>query len=171
MLEDAFARFKAQIQAIKCPVMFFQHIHYPKGLKIVLKTPMVFHASVERFLPSMAEWRMTQIMRERNGFHQIFIKLKVAGDGAANLRNFQAVRQARAKQVSLMIYENLRLVLESPEGRRMNDPIPVALERGAPLRRFFGEPAPAGIRLRYRVRRQLMHGGCIPPVFERVLLQ
>src|SRR5688500_10115306 len=139
MFVDAFARFKAQIQAIKCAVMFFQHIHDAQGLKIVLESAVVFHAVIERFLSCMTEWRMPQIMRQSNGFNQVFVKAQIAGNRAADLRDFETVRQARAEQVSLVIDENLGLVFEPPESGGMNDAIPVALERSAPLRRFFGE--------------------------------
>jgi hypothetical protein len=59
------------------------------------------------------------------------------------LRDFQAVREPRAKQVAFVINEDLRLVFETAERRGVNDPIAIALEFGARARRLFLEPAPA----------------------------
>ncbi len=58
------------------------------------------------------------------------------GDGVvAHLRDLDAVRQARAVMVALMIHENLRLELQAAKGARVNDPVAVTLEGAA---RFAG---------------------------------
>src|SRR5690349_1479407 len=137
MLEYAFPRFKTQIQAIKRAIPLFQNIHYPQRLQVVLEPPVVFHAAVQRILTGMTEGRMTKIVRQRDGLDQILIELQIACDRTADLRHFQAVRQARAEQIAFTIDENLGLVLEPPERGGMNDAVPVALKYGTPRRRVF----------------------------------
>ena len=70
-------------------------------------------------------------MREGDGFDQVFIEAQVARDGAAHLRHFQAVRQARTEQISLVIEEHLGLVFKAAESRGMDDAVAVALELAA----------------------------------------
>src|SRR5258708_12872378 len=48
-----------------------------------------------------------------------------------DLRHFEGMRQACAVIVALVVDEDLRLVFEPPEGRRVQDAIPVLLKRGA----------------------------------------
>jgi len=57
-----------------------------------------------------------------------------ASQGASDLGDLDAMSQARAIVVALMGNENLRLVLEAPKRRGMNDAIAVALKIG-PRRR------------------------------------
>ena len=65
MLEDTFPGFEAQIQAIKCSVMLFQHIHHSQGLEVVLKAPVILHAIIQRILPGVTEGRMAKVVRQR----------------------------------------------------------------------------------------------------------
>jgi hypothetical protein len=51
------------------------------------------------------------------------------------------VGQARAVEITLVIDEYLRLVNETPEGRRMDDAIAIALVLATVLRRWLGKPA------------------------------
>jgi len=79
-------------------------------------------------LPGMAEGRMAQIMREANRLGEHFIEPERACDRPADLCDFQGVRQARSVKIALVIYEDLRLINESAEGRRMNNPVAVSLK-------------------------------------------
>ena len=46
---------------------------------------------------------MAEVVRKRDRLGQILVQPEVARDGAGDLRNFQAVREPRAKQVALVI--------------------------------------------------------------------
>ena len=59
----------------------------------------------------MPEWRMAEIVGQRNGFGQIFVGLKRPRDAPGDLRDLQAVGQARAIVIALMVDEDLRLVV------------------------------------------------------------
>jgi hypothetical protein len=94
----------------------------------MFKAAILTHAIVQSVLPRMAKWRMAQIMGEGNRFDQILVQLQVTGNGAPDLRYFEAMRQARAKQVAFVIDENLGFIFEPTESCRMDDPVAVALE-------------------------------------------
>ncbi len=111
--------------------MLFQGVDHAQALQVVLEAAVRLHALIEHVLAHVAERRMAQVMRERDGFDQVFVQAQVARNRAPHLRHFQAVRQARAEQVALVVEENLRLVFEAAEGRGMDDAVAVALELAA----------------------------------------
>ena len=78
---------------------------------------------------------MTEIVSERDCLGQIFLKPKTACDRTAELRDFEAVSEASAKQVAFVIDEYLRLVFEPAERRRMSDAIADTLELSSSVRR------------------------------------
>ena len=74
----------------------------------------------------MAEWRMADIVNERERFGEIGIEIESAGNGARDLRNFQSVREAVAKMIGIARGENLRLGFQSAEGARVDDAVTIA---------------------------------------------
>src|SRR5437879_3994635 len=96
-------------------------------MTVVIEAAMLLHAVIQLFLARMTEGRMTQVMRESNGFRQIFIEAKLPGDGPTNLRDFECVREAGAMMIVCLGYQHLRLVHQPSEGRRMDDAIAVPL--------------------------------------------
>ena len=46
------------------------------------------HAGVQRILPGVAERRVAEIVRQRDGFDQVLVQLQRAGDGTAKLCDF-----------------------------------------------------------------------------------
>ena len=158
VFQNAFARLEHQVQAVKGAVVLFQRIDHAQALQVVLEAAVRLHALIEHVLAHVAEWRVAQVMRQGDGFHQIFIQAQVARDGAAHLRHFQAVRQARAEQVSLVIEENLGLVFEAAEGRGMDDAVAVALELAARGVRRLGKATSLSLRRMGRIGGQEVFG-------------
>src|SRR5208337_3880512 len=76
---------------------------------------------------------------------EVHVEVKGCGDGARDLRHFHGVRQARAKVVRIAAREDLRLVLQTAEGARVNDTVAVALERITVRMWRLRIAAPAGI--------------------------
>ena len=68
-------------------------------------------------------------MGQGNGLDQVFVQVQRTRDGAAELRHFQRVRHARAKQVAFVVQENLRLVDQAAKRGGVNDAVAVALVR------------------------------------------
>ena len=155
MLEDAFARFKAEIEAVERAVVLFELIDDGEALQVVLEAAVIAHAFVQRILARVAEWRMTQIVRKRNRFDEILVHPQVARDRTRDLRHFEAVREPRAKQVALVIDEDLRLVFEPAKRGGMHDAVAIALEFGARGRRLLGVTPAARSRGMGGVRREM----------------
>lgn len=147
MLQDAFAGLEAQVQAVELGVALFQFVDHAQALQIVLEAArlrrQLAHAGVELVLPGMAERRVPQIMRQRDGLGEILRNPQAARQRARDLGHFQAVGQAGAEQVAFVVDEDLGLVFQAPERIGMDDAIPVALELGAVLWRRLAVPAPA----------------------------
>ena len=93
VLQNTFARLERQVQAVIGWVTLFQCIDDAKALQVVLKAGavrvVVFQAGIQRILPGMAERRVAQVVCQGNRLDQIFIELQGAGNGAAQLRDFQ----------------------------------------------------------------------------------
>src|SRR5215475_2485092 len=94
------------------------------------------HAGIESCFARVTKRRMPEVVRERERFGEIFIKTEHARERTRDLRDFERVRQAGAIVVALMLYEDLGFVFETPERRRVDDAITVALI--ARPRRAFG---------------------------------
>ena len=73
---------------------------------------------IERALAGMAEGRMAEIVGKRQRLGQVLVDAKRARDRAGDLRHFEAVGEARAVMIALVIDEDLGLVVEPPEGGR-----------------------------------------------------
>src|SRR3546814_4453027 len=74
---------------------------------------------------------VAEIVGKRQRFGQILVELEAARQPAGDLRHLDAMRQPGTIMVALGCDEDLGLVLESAKGRRMDDPIPIALEAGS----------------------------------------
>src|SRR5690349_16295519 len=137
MLEDAFARLEAQVKAVERTVMLFEIVDDGETLQVVLEAAVVSHAFVERILPGMAERRVSEIVCQRNRLDEIFVHAQIARDRTRDLRDFETMREPCAKQIALVIHEDLGLVLEPSESGRMNDAVAIPLKFCARARRGF----------------------------------
>jgi hypothetical protein len=97
-------------------------------LRVVVKATDIGKAAIERALAGMTEWRMTEIVPKRDRLGEILVEPERAGERARDLSDLQSMRQAGAIVVALVEYENLGLVGEPTERRRMDDPITITPE-------------------------------------------
>jgi hypothetical protein len=130
VFEDALARFEGQVEALELGVFLFQFIHHAQRLQVVLEAAVLLHAGVEHVLADMAERRVAEVVGQRQGFRQVFVQAQHARQRAADLGDLQAVGQAGAEQVALVVDEHLGLVFQAAEGGGMHDAVAVALEFG-----------------------------------------
>src|SRR5665213_1446332 len=166
MLDGAFERFPGQVEPIEIRVAVLERRQDAQRLVVMRKAAVLAHGLVERLLAGMAEGRVAEVMRQRQRLGEMLIQAQRPRQAARDLRHFEAVRQPGAVVVALVIDEDLGLVLQTPEGRRMDDAVAVALERRA-TRAFWllTESAAAlvwhrGIRGKRRHNRGLdIHGG------------
>ena len=92
MLDDAFAHLEGEVQAAKGGVALLEVLHDAQGVQVVIEEkPVGAHGGVESFLSGVAEWRMAEIMHQRQRLDQIDIQAERAGDGARNLRDLDGV--------------------------------------------------------------------------------
>ena len=102
----------------------------------------------------MSKRRVADIVADGDGLDEVLVEAQSARNGPRNLRDFQAVRHARAVVVARHDVD-LCLVLEPPEGFGVQDAVAVALEARAQraLLAFLLAPGSAALgRLRRQVR-------------------
>ena len=80
----------------------------------------------------VAERRMAEVVRERDGLGEIGVQPQRAGDVARDGGDFNRVRQPRAEVVAGAVEKNLRLVFQPAEGARVDHAVAVALVLRAP---------------------------------------
>src|SRR5207245_9599487 len=86
-----------------------------RHLTIVVEPAVIAHAFGKHLLARMSQRRVAQIMRKRNRFRQILVQAQRAGDGAADRRNLDGMRQARAQMIASSVKKNLGLVFHATE--------------------------------------------------------
>ena len=97
----------------------------------MLEAAVVAHQLVQHPLARVAEGRVAEVVAERQALGQVLVQPQGPRDRAPDLRDLQRVGEARAVVVALVVDEDLRLVLEPPEGRAVDDPVAVALVDGS----------------------------------------
>ena len=108
----------------------------------MIEAAIGLQAFVQRVLAGVAERRMAEIMDQRHAFRQILVELHGAGERARDLGDLDRVGQTGAIMVAVVCDEDLRLVFQAAEGRRMDDAVAVALEVAARRACRFGiEPS------------------------------
>ncbi len=149
VFDQAFERLPGKIEPVEFGITPLELRHDAQGLRIVVEAAIGQQHLVQRVFAGVPEGRVAEIVNQRHAFGQILIQLQRARQGASNLRNFDRMRQARAVVIAVLSNEHLRLVLQSPEGRRVDDPVAVTLEFGARRARpLFIEPASRCPRVR-----------------------
>src|ERR1700693_561982 len=74
----------------------------------------------------MAEWRMANVMNERQRLDKRGVQSQCVRNGASDLRYFDRVRQAIAKMIGETHGKDLGLGFQAAKGARVNDTIAVA---------------------------------------------
>ena len=82
MFGQTFADFPRQIQAGEIRIFLFQFLDDAKALLVVLETAVAFHQPVEHGFALVAERRMAEVVRERDGLGEVGVQLQCAGDVA-----------------------------------------------------------------------------------------
>src|SRR5437870_900880 len=84
-----------------------------RPITMVLGAAVAGHAFVEGAFAGMSERRVAEIVQQGDGFGQVFVEAELAGDRAADLGDFERVRETRAVMVAGLSNEDLRLVHQS----------------------------------------------------------
>ena len=144
MLDEPLQRLPGQVEPIEGRIAPFELGGDAQALRVVVEAVIGGERLVERPLAGVTEGRMPKIVREGEPLGQVLVESERSGDRPGDLGDLERVSEARAEMVALVVDEDLRLVLQPPEGVRMDDPVAVALksasEGGRPARRR-GAPA------------------------------
>src|SRR5687767_4201803 len=98
MLEDAFACFEAEVQAVEIRITLFKQVDHAQALQVVLETTMRLHTVVQSVLPRVAESGVAQVVGQSDRLDQVFVDGQGAGNGPGELRHLERMRQAGAKE-------------------------------------------------------------------------
>ena len=115
MSHNSLAGFLGKIKTF--PVSF-QHIYHAEAVLMVSEAGLRVIGAVslvQAIFASMAEGRMTQVVREYDRLAQCFVHPQGDGETPCNLGRLERVCETCSKVVVLRRSEHLRLALESPE--------------------------------------------------------
>jgi hypothetical protein len=102
----------------------------------------------------MAEGCVAKVMTQGNCFGKHFIKLESFGHCSGDLGNFKGVGETGPVVITGGREEYLCLVLETPEGLSVYDPIPVPLESSSDFTRSLGDQSTPALTAKGGVRRE-----------------
>ena len=155
---DPVAHVLAQVQA---RAVELEHVDDAQRVLVVAEpaAEALAQAVVEHVLADVAERRVAEVVAQPDGLGEVLVEPQRARDRARDLGDLERVGQPRAVVVALGRDEDLRLVLQAPEGLGVHDPVAVALQRRAQAAVLLGPRAPRRLRAR-RQRRE-------PRVLER----
>ena len=135
------------------PAVALEHVDDPQRVLVVAEAPAeaLVQRTVERLLAGVPERRMAEVVAQPDRLGQVLVQPQRPRDGARDPGGLERVGEPRAVVVALRVDEHLRLVLEPPEGLRVDDPVAVALERRAQaawrlVRRAIGRIGAGGER-------------------------
>ena len=92
-----------------------------------------------------------QVVREGNRLGEVLVQPQRTGDVAGDGGHLHRVGEASAEVLPAAAKKHLCLVLQSAKGARMDNAVAIALKLGAPLGRFLGVVASAGVGAKLRV--------------------
>ena len=127
VLQERLARLARQVEARVVGAAALEPIDDAQHLRVVAKTAVCAHLLVQRFFAAVAERRVADVVREREHFRQRLVQTEPARDAARDLVHLERVAEACALVIPAAVDEDLRLVHQAPERRRVHDAVAVAL--------------------------------------------
>src|SRR5262249_25885352 len=121
VLDKPFERFPGEIEAGERRITPLKRSHRAQRLGVVVEAADFGKAAVKGTLPGVAEWRMTEIVGERERLGEVLVKAKGTGERAGDLGDLKGMGESGAEVVALVKDEDLCLVRQAAEGGRMDD--------------------------------------------------
>jgi hypothetical protein len=115
-------------------------------MSIVIESPRIGEAGIERLFSAMSERRMAEVVSQAQCLCQVLVQPQRAGHSTADLGYLDGMGEADPKMIPVRRNEDLSFVPESAESDRMDDTVPVALKcvagtARAPVVLIEGPPA------------------------------
>src|SRR3972149_1416713 len=130
MFDDTLTHLPGEVQSWELRIAAFKRGDDSQRLLVMIEPPVLSHQAAQGSLASVPERRVAEVVSQADGLDQVFVSAERPGDAAPDLGNFQCVRETGPVVIPLGDDENLRLVLETTEGGRVDDTISIALEAG-----------------------------------------
>jgi hypothetical protein len=116
-----------EVEAGKPRIAGFEQLHDPQRLGVVVEAAAVGKEEIEGVFPGMPERWMADVVREGERLDQILVEGQSPGQGARDAGDLEGVCEAAAVVVAVVAGEDLRLVSEPAEGRRVDHAVAVPL--------------------------------------------
>ena len=120
----------------------------------MIETTVFFHQASQGRFSGMTESRVPHVMRQADGFDQVFIGAQGPRNRPADLGYLKGVGQTSAVVIALKIDEDLGLVFQTAKGSGMQNAVSVALKTGPLIRLIFSINTPTRIAGFNSIRRQ-----------------
>src|SRR5688572_15295921 len=149
MMRNAVTYFPREVQPL---TIVFEHVDDAQTLLIMIEP--AWNQIVEHALARVSEWRVPEIVPERDSLGELFVQLQHLCNRARNLRDLECVREPRSVMIAGRREKHLRLVLQTAKRLRVDDAIAIALKRRAHV--IFGlfAQAPTCVGALRRLRRK-----------------
>src|SRR5437868_14543177 len=89
MLDDTLQRFPGQVESVEFGIAMFQRCDDAQALRVMVESAVGFETPIQRTLVGVAEWRMAEVVGERQGFREVLVEAELRGSRAGVLRHFQ----------------------------------------------------------------------------------
>src|SRR4029453_6106588 len=107
MARDPVADFPREVEALPSVL---EHGYDPKALLVVAEPAR--DQGVDDALAGVAEWRVAEVVAERDRLGQLFVEPQHLGDASRDLRHLERVRETRPVVIAGRREEDLCLVLQ-----------------------------------------------------------
>ncbi len=159
MAQDAFPYLLGEVQP---GAVALERVHHPQRVLVVAKVApeALFQAGVEHLLADVPEGRVAEIVAQPDRLDEVLVQPQRPRHGARDRGHLERVSETRAVVVATGRHEDLRLVLQAPEGLAVHDAVAVALEGSAQLavRLLPRAPGRIGAYCQRREQRLLLRG-------------
>jgi len=131
-----------------------EQVDDPQALTVVIEAAVTTHAIRQHPLARVTERGVAEVVRERDRLREVLVEPQRARNGAGDLTPLECVGEAVPVVIALVVDEDLGLVLQPPEGARVDDAVTVALEGRAIGMIGLGVNSPLGFPTAHGVRCQ-----------------
>ena len=116
-LTSPLQRLPREIEPVIGGVTTLQQGYDAQRLGVVIEAAELFHAAFQSALAGVAERRMTEIVRQGDGFGEIVVEPEAASQSAGDLGHLDRMSEARAEMIAVERHKHLGFMSQTPERR------------------------------------------------------
>ena len=118
-----------EIESAKLRERVFKVFDDTNRVCVMVEPAVILHQGSKRLFAGVTERRMSEVMRERNGFRQRGVHTQTVRKAPGNVGHLKRMRHPRTKVVTDSRREDLRLAFEAPEPHAFDDSVTVEIKR------------------------------------------